>query len=94
MPPDRPPLDASQTSRKQWIEEGAEWPKESKLEVQTRIDFARTVQPILEMNCLSCHSEENAEGDFDLVDPQGGILKWTIRRRLFVRSGENSNLFR
>jgi formylglycine-generating enzyme required for sulfatase activity len=67
MPPDGPPLDESQIARvKQWIAEGANWPKESQLQVQPRIDFVESVQPILEANCLSCHSHENAEGDFDL----------------------------
>jgi formylglycine-generating enzyme required for sulfatase activity len=67
MPPEGARLDASQTSLlKKWIEEGAKWPNDSKLEVRPRIDFVKHVQPILEMNCVSCHSAENREGDFDL----------------------------
>jgi formylglycine-generating enzyme required for sulfatase activity len=67
MPPEGGRLDKSQTDRlKQWIEEGANWPKDIKLEVQPRIDFVKLVQPILEMNCLSCHSADHLEGDFDL----------------------------
>src|SRR4051812_15422920 len=30
------------------------------------IDFVKDVQPILETNCLSCHSGKNTESDFDL----------------------------
>jgi formylglycine-generating enzyme required for sulfatase activity len=30
------------------------------------VDFAKEVQPILEMNCVSCHSGDKAEGGFDL----------------------------
>lgn len=31
-----------------------------------KVDFVKDVQPILEMNCVSCHSGEKTEGDFDL----------------------------
>jgi formylglycine-generating enzyme required for sulfatase activity len=30
------------------------------------VDFVKDVQPILETNCVSCHSGDNAEGGFDL----------------------------
>src|SRR3954465_3851758 len=30
------------------------------------VDFVKDVQPILETNCLSCHSGEKTEGDMDL----------------------------
>src|SRR4051812_14262644 len=30
------------------------------------VDFVKDVQPILETNCLSCHSGKNTETDFDL----------------------------
>src|SRR5436190_13811210 len=30
------------------------------------VDFIKEVQPILETNCVSCHSGEKAEGGFDL----------------------------
>ena len=67
MPPEGARLDTSQTELlKKWIEEGAKWPNDSKLEIRPRIDFAKHVQPILEMNCVSCHSAEKREGDFDL----------------------------
>lgn len=68
MPPGGPPLDESQISRvRKWIEEGANWPEGVKLEARQRIDFAEHVQPILEMNCVSCHSGAEPEGDFDLT---------------------------
>ena len=67
MPPDGPRLDKSQTDlMKKWIAEGAPWPNEAKLTVQPRIDFVKHVQPILEENCLSCHSQGKAEGELVL----------------------------
>jgi formylglycine-generating enzyme required for sulfatase activity len=32
-----------------------------------KVDFIKDVQPILETNCVSCHSGEKPEGDFDLT---------------------------
>ena len=67
MPPDGPPLAESQIAAvRQWIAEGAKWPADAKLDVQPRISFVDHVQPILEMQCLSCHSGEHVEGDLDL----------------------------
>ena len=68
MPPvDEGPLTKSQTELlKAWIEEGAKWPEDLKLEIQPRIDFVKHIQPIFEQNCLSCHRSDNAEGDLDL----------------------------
>jgi formylglycine-generating enzyme required for sulfatase activity len=71
MPPGGPRLDESQIDVvKQWISEGATWPKESKLQQKQRVDFVEHVQPILEMNCLSCHSGDAPEGDFDMTTVQ------------------------
>ncbi len=52
---------------KLWIEQGAAWPKEVKLEQKTRINFVTHIQPILEQNCVSCHNPEKAKGDFNLA---------------------------
>jgi formylglycine-generating enzyme required for sulfatase activity len=74
MPPKSRPLDESQTSLiRKWIEEGANWPQDAKLEVQQRIDFVEHVQPILEMNCVACHSATNSEGDFNLSTRQAAF---------------------
>jgi len=74
MPPDGPRLDESQIAVvRKWIEEGAAWPKDAKLEQKRRIDFVEHVQPILEMNCLSCHSGDAPEGDFDLTTIQSAL---------------------
>lgn len=66
MPPsEEKPLDKSQTEvLRQWIQEGAKWPDGVTLEVTPRIDFVKHVQPIFEQNCVGCHREDNAEGDF------------------------------
>ena len=42
------------------------------------VDFVKDVQPILEMNCVACHSGDNAEGGFDLAE-RPGIRKWIAR---------------
>ncbi|MFO0789642.1 MAG: SUMF1/EgtB/PvdO family nonheme iron enzyme [Pirellulales bacterium] len=67
MPPDGPPLDESQITRiREWIKEGAHWPKEAALVAEPRMDFVQHVQPILEANCISCHSAKNPEAGLDL----------------------------
>ena len=67
MPPDEPPLAPRQlASIKAWIEAGAPWPAELRLEAQPRIDFEQHVRPILAQRCASCHHAANAEADFDL----------------------------
>ena len=68
MPPEGAPLDETQTSvLRKWIDEGASWPATAALEVHPRIDFAKNVQPILEMNCVSCHSGNKPAGDLTLT---------------------------
>lgn len=66
MPPSKEkPLDPSQSEvLRQWILEGAKWPDGVTLTVVPRIDFVKHIQPIFEFNCVSCHREDNAEGDF------------------------------
>jgi formylglycine-generating enzyme required for sulfatase activity/mono/diheme cytochrome c family protein len=49
---------------RKWIEAGAAWPDDAEMKKKSRIIFARDIQPILEENCVSCHKEDNAEGDF------------------------------
>lgn len=68
MPPTGPPLAKSQTDRiKSWIEQGARWPNDAQLRRRPRMDFVKHIQPILEQNCLSCHSSKDPEGDFELT---------------------------
>lgn len=45
------------------------------------IDFAKDVQPILEMNCVACHSGKEPAGDFDLT---------TVKKALATGSGSLS----
>jgi formylglycine-generating enzyme required for sulfatase activity len=94
MPPDGPPLDESQTSRlRKWIEEGAKWPKEAKLEVRPRIDFVEHVQPILEAACLSCHSGETPEGEFSLVTHQAALESGSNPPSIVPFKPEESSLY-
>ncbi len=76
MPPvkneekDYPLRKAEQTILKQWIKEGAKWPDGIKLTSRKRlpkkISFVNDVKPILEINCLSCHRKDKAEGKLRL----------------------------
>ena len=55
---------------KDWIQSGAEWPDDEVLVTRKRlpktVSFAEHVQPILELNCVSCHYEGNVKGDLRL----------------------------
>ena len=74
MPPDGPPIEKVQTERlRLWIEEGAKWPADVTLEVQPRIDFVEHVLPILETNCVSCHSGDEPEGAYDISTRDGAL---------------------
>ncbi|NND97490.1 MAG: SUMF1/EgtB/PvdO family nonheme iron enzyme [Pirellulaceae bacterium] len=67
MPPEAP-MDKSQTELfRQWIASGADWPEGKPLKMQPRIDFVKHIQPILEQQCVSCHSGEEPEGGLDLT---------------------------
>jgi len=76
MPPikneekDYPLTDHEKKVLKQWILDGADWPDEIKLEPRKRlpktISFVEHVQPILELNCVSCHYEGKVKGDLRL----------------------------
>lgn len=80
MPSEEAPLDESQTKLlRQWIKEGAKWPADAKLEVRPRIDFVKNVQPILETDCVSCHSGEHIEGNYDITT-----------REMALTSGDNA----
>ena len=66
MPPEAP-LDPSQTKLiGKWITQGAKWTVEKPLRMQPRVDFVKNIQPILEQQCVSCHSGEEPEGGLDL----------------------------
>ena len=65
MPPKGPRLTKNETDRlRLWIEQGAAWPADEVLKQVEKIDFVSQVQPILEFNCVSCHMEGNADGDY------------------------------
>ncbi len=67
MPPKGAPLTKSQTELlRQWIDQGAEWPENSVLATVRRIDFAKNIQPILELNCVACHREGHVKGGLRL----------------------------
>jgi formylglycine-generating enzyme required for sulfatase activity len=94
MPPDGEPLDKEQlTGMKDWIEEGAKWPANVKLEVQPRIDFVEHVQPILEMHCVSCHSGDEPEGAFDLTSLEAALESGSTPPSIVPFQPEESPLF-
>ena len=67
MPPEAP-LDKTQTEiLRKWIKSGANWESEKPLKMQPRVDFVKNVQPILEQQCVSCHSGDDAKGGLDLT---------------------------
>ncbi len=95
MPPEGDPLDDSQTNRlKAWIEEGAIWPEATKLVVQPRIDFVKNVQPILETNCVSCHSGSDPEGGFDLSTHQSALESGNSPPSIIPFHSEESSLYK
>lgn len=49
---------------KQWIEQGADWPAGVTLSETPRANFVKHIQPLLEENCLSCHTPEKHKGDW------------------------------
>ncbi len=67
MPPEAP-LDPSQIALiRKWIAGGAKWTNEKPLRIQPRVDFVKNVQPILEQQCVACHSGDEPEGGLDLT---------------------------
>ena len=76
MPPikneekDYPLTDNEKKVLEQWILDGADWPDDIVLEPRKRlpktISFVEHVQPILELNCVSCHYEGKVKGDLRL----------------------------
>ena len=62
---DYPLTDSEKKILSDWIKEGADWPDEEKLvsykRLPKKIDFVEHVQPILELNCVSCHYEKKVE---------------------------------
>ncbi len=69
MPPAKEGLLAKEQIEllKLWIEQGAEWPAGLKLKETPRANFAKHIQPILEENCVSCHTPEKSKGDWILT---------------------------
>ncbi len=67
MPPKGAPLTKEQAELlKRWIAQGAPWPQDATLTQVRRVDFVKDVQPILELNCVSCHREGNKKGGLRL----------------------------
>ncbi|MBX7206957.1 MAG: SUMF1/EgtB/PvdO family nonheme iron enzyme [Verrucomicrobiaceae bacterium] len=49
---------------KQWIEQGADWPAGVVLSETPRANFVKHIQPLLEENCVSCHTPQKHKGDW------------------------------
>ncbi len=79
MPPKGDPLTRTQTEvLRRWIEQGADWPEHLVLQPTRRVDFAKEIQPMLELNCVACHRADHAKGGLRLDE-----------RDLAFRGGEN-----
>lgn len=67
MPPKGDPLTKAETEvLRLWIEQGASWPENIVLSAVKPVDFVADIQPILELNCVSCHREGHADGGLRL----------------------------
>jgi formylglycine-generating enzyme required for sulfatase activity len=67
MPPKGERLSRTQTEAlRRWIEQGAEWPDNLTLRQTKRVEFAKDIQPILELNCVACHREGHDKGGLRL----------------------------
>ena len=67
MPPKGSPLSRNQAdSLRNWIAQGASWPDGLELQKVQRIDFAKDIQPLLELNCVACHQEGHVKGGLRL----------------------------
>jgi formylglycine-generating enzyme required for sulfatase activity len=51
---------------KEWIAAGAQWPEGATLAQRPRVDFAKDIQPILELSCVRCHHAESHKGGLRL----------------------------
>ena len=66
--PKAPPLAKSQTDiLKKWIEEGAPWPEDVELTSVPRMKFEKHIQPIFELNCITCHNPDSKKSEFDMT---------------------------
>jgi len=80
MPPKGDPLTKAQTEvLRKWIEQGAEWPENLKLDKIARVDFVKEIQPIFELNCVACHRDGYDKGGLRMDE-----------RALAFKGGDNS----
>lgn len=75
MPPEKePPLTRAQTGQlREWIAAGAPWPQGVVLGSVPRMQFVRDIQPILEVNCVTCHNPDKADGELDLTTLESAL---------------------
>ncbi len=58
------------------------------------VDFVKDVQPILEMNCVSCHSSENADGGYDLSNRAAAFESGSNAPAIVPKKPEESALYK
>ncbi|MDQ6630254.1 MAG: SUMF1/EgtB/PvdO family nonheme iron enzyme, partial [Verrucomicrobiota bacterium] len=67
MPPKGERLSKTETETlREWIAQGANWPDDVTLKATRRIDFVKDIQPIFELNCVTCHHADGAKGKLRL----------------------------
>jgi formylglycine-generating enzyme required for sulfatase activity len=57
------------------------------------VDFVKDVQPILETNCLSCHSGKNTDSDFDLTTRSMAFTSGSNAPAIVPNKPEDSPLY-
>ena len=93
MPPEDPLAKVQTDVLKAWIEQGAKFPGEAKLQQVRRIDFVKDIQPIFEFNCVACHRDDYDEGDFSMTSFKSTMETGDIGDNLKPFDTEESGLF-
>jgi formylglycine-generating enzyme required for sulfatase activity len=62
--------------------------------VLAAVDFVKDIQPILESNCVACHSGQNAEGGFDLSNHAAAFASGSNPPAIVLKKPEDSTLYK
>lgn len=83
MPLNAPPLSADQKAKiKLWIEQGAQNTVNCGTCDTTKFLFAANVQPIIQTNCVSCHSSGDVTNNFVGLSNYNGVRNTVLNGKL------------